>query len=39
MSITHLVINDHDDVGYFTLTHKPSIVTSDSLSKTEYKKL
>ena len=39
MSITHLVFDDHAQLlAYFTLTHKPSYVEGDLLSKTRQKK-
>ncbi|MCH5192648.1 MAG: GNAT family acetyltransferase [Oscillospiraceae bacterium] len=40
MSITHLVLDDHQQfIGYFTLTHKSSLIPVDKLSKTGQKKL
>ena len=40
MSITHLVINEQQQfLGYFTLTHKSSLIPIDKLSKTSQKKL
>lgn len=40
MSISYLVFNDEQElVGYFTLTHKTSIIPCESLSNTSKKKL
>lgn len=40
MSISYLVFNDEQQlVGYFTLTHKTSIIASEAISKTSERKL
>ena len=40
MSITHLVFDDHAQLlAYFTLTHKPSYIKGNLLSKTSQEKL
>lgn len=40
MSITYLVFNDKGDFfGYFTLTHKAAVISSEVLSKTSQRKI